>query len=87
MDAVTNDLGRLHQRGTETSLARDPIARAAAVEIHTIVPPLLHDLCRLGKLGRFVPAELTDDRVLLVAEVQEPWRRAERVQLSRQRIC
>ena len=49
-------------------------------------PPSAY-LCRLGKLGRFVPAELTDDRVLLVAEVQEPWRRAERVQLSRQRIC
>ena len=25
----------------------DPIARAAAVEIHTIVPPLLHDLKRM----------------------------------------
>ena len=33
-------------------------------------PPSAY-LCRLGKLGRFVPAELTDDRVLLVAEVQE----------------
>eukprot|EP00962_Isochrysis_galbana_P045258 scaffold17755_cov129-Isochrysis_galbana.AAC.3 len=71
------DLGREiripHQRCAKGAGPCNPVARAAAVQVDRIVPPLPSDCARAPQHLRVGPAQLQDERVLGVCVVvQEP---------------
>eukprot|EP00958_Prasinococcus_capsulatus_P012579 scaffold1261_cov377-Prasinococcus_capsulatus_cf.AAC.16 len=68
---VRHALRLVHERGAEAALARDLVARAAAVEVDFVVAPPLSDGRRRRQLLRVAPAQLQHDGMLrnIVAQV------------------
>jgi hypothetical protein len=65
----------LHQAGAEGA-ALHPVARAAAVEVDLVIPPLRAQLRAARQGGRVAATELQGHRMLLGIETQMPLRAA-----------
>ena len=69
--ALCHQRGLLHQAGTETPRLH-AVGRAANVEIHLVVAPVLGDTRRVRQVCRLAAAQLHGDGVLHGIETQQP---------------
>mmetsp|Transcript_86224 Transcript_86224/g.180402 ORF Transcript_86224/g.180402 Transcript_86224/m.180402 type:complete len:304 (-) Transcript_86224:104-1015(-) len=70
--ALPNKLRLQHQRRSEFTMACNAIRRAAAVQIDFVISPRRHHLSGSSQIVWIAPTKLTDNRVLVGPERQEP---------------
>jgi hypothetical protein len=78
VDSVNHFLAHLrdkmrveHQLSSKTAIYC-LFTRTAAIQIHFIIAPLLHNFCCLCRLNGTISANLPHDRVLIFCKIKEP---------------